>query len=174
MNSSIALAVFLGNVVPQLISGGGIRWEQDYAAAKVAAIRDQKPLAVFVGRGPSGWIQLVREKTWDPAIRRILTTGYVAVYLNQEIDANRKLAQAMGLSDRPGLVISDRGGSLMAYRHVGPMSAVELAIQLTRYTDPNLVVQTTQGHGAPFRSQTPVAAPVVYQNAYFNPATCHT
>lgn len=146
----IALALISQIVVPEWVATGGIIWHRDYAVAKEMARREQKLLAVIVGRGTLGWRELLRDGTWDATIRGLLRADYVAVYLNQDNAADRAWVSAMGLSGQVGLVLSDRGGSLMAYRHVGRMSATELVHQMTRFADPKTVVQTTQGHGAPW------------------------
>jgi hypothetical protein len=68
-----------------------------------------------------------------------------------------KLAGEFGLADA-GLVMSDRTAEVQAFRHVGTMPDAELRLAAVRYSDPNLVVKTTET-GAPAQA----VAPVYYQ-----------
>ena len=187
MNSAIAVVALWGAVSPQ-ISELSLRWEQDYRHARAIGTREHKPLAVFVGTGAGGWQHLAREGNLDLASRRTLRQHFVPVYVNQDTDAGRQLAANFGLAGKTGLVISDRTGGVMAFRHEGDLPAAELVRQLERYADPNLVVSTTEGNAgqqvylaqaqpAAYPAYQPAQAyipPSYYQNPYGNPFACQT
>jgi hypothetical protein len=172
MTYALALVLIWETMVPKWLSGEMIKWERDYAAAKTTALCERKPLAVVVGSEAKGWKQLISDGRWDATVARVLSDGYVAVYLDQKDESDRELIAALGLTEHPGLVLSDRGGSVMAYRHVGPLNAADLVAQLRRFAASHLVVQTTQGHGPPAAVTQGVAPATFYGR--FDAATCHT
>ena len=170
MNSSIALLALWGALVPQ-VNRLSLNWEQDYRQARATGVRVQKPLAVFVGTGADGWKQLLREGNLDAELRKTLVDRYVPVYINQDTDDGKQMAELFGLSGKHGLIISDRSGGAMAFRHDGDLTAKDLARHLTRFSDPDHVVTTTEyGGGAPAPAPAPTSAGVIYQN----PFACQT
>jgi hypothetical protein len=165
MNASIVLLALWGAVAPQT-SRPNLIWEQDYRQARTVGSRLQKPLAVFVGKGADGWKQLVREGTLDAAVRKTLAERFVPVYINQDLEAGQQMAEAFGLSGKLGLIISDRSGDVMAFRHEGNLDGKDLARHLKRLADPDHVVVTTETN----------EQPVVVQPAtiYQSPFACQT
>lgn len=172
MHTSIAVLALWGAIAPQ-INRLAVNFEQDYGQARLLAAREHKPICVFVGQGADGWKRLVREGELSGEVRSALLQKYVPVYINQETAAGQQLAAAFSLTGKTGLIISDRTGGLMAFRHEGELAAEDLARHLARYGDPNLVITTTVG--APVQQQqAPAYAPQQsfypnYQNAFQNP-----
>lgn len=147
MNATLTFLALWGAVAPQLKSSA-MTWEHDYREARVAGQRIQKPLAVFVGRGADGWKKVVREGALTADVRVALARHYVPVYLDQATEDGKLMAEAFQLAGDGGLVISDRSGGVMAFRHAGALSANELTIQLNRFADAGMVVTTTEARGA--------------------------
>jgi len=161
MFASFAMMVVLG-LSPE-IGSHSLKWDHDYQHARSAAINASKPLAVFVGAGAEGWRKVVHDCCLDSAAEKTLADKYVVVYVNEDTDAGRKVAESLQLSGKPGLVISDRTGKLQAFRQEGDLSAADLSQRLTRYADPTFIVTTTESN-----------APLVHQANYVNPfrSTC--
>ena len=129
-------------------------WESNYARASETAVAQRKQLAVFIGRGEGGYSRLVGGNMPTEA-GRMLASNYVALYVNTDTTEGKRLATAFGINE--GLVISCRGCQVQALKHGGPVAAVDLAGYLTRYSDENVSVTTTQTGG----TAVPAAAPVV-------------
>ena len=144
-------------------------WESDYRLARQIGERTQKPIAVFIGSGSVSWRQLTHEGQFDADIQRRLNDRFVRVYLDVSTPYGRKVADALGVSANQGLVISDRTGGYMAFRHSGDLPAKDVAKCLTRYSDAEHVVRTTETDP---NNPTPVAQPTpsfqYYQPSYGN------
>ena len=128
------------------IGGGAIEevhWQTDYAAALKQATSRQKPLAVFVGSGAGGWERLSRDGGLKEELKLILAENYVCLYADTTTEKGRWLAQAFRLPGGLGIVISDRTGSLQAFRHEGDLPNRDLTTYLQRYADPNRVTRNT-------------------------------
>ena len=140
------------------IGSPSLKWEHDYRQARSAAVSANKPLAVFVGSGTEGWRKVVHDCRLDADVEKTLAEKYVVVYVNQDTDAGRKLAETFQLSGKQGLVISDRTGKLQAFHHEGDLTASDLSQRLTKYSDPALTVTTTESN-----------SPAIQQANYANP-----
>src|SRR5262249_34675085 len=144
-------------------------WESDYRLARQICERTQKPIAVFIGSGSVGWRQLTREGQFDADIQRRLNERFVRVYVDVSTPSGRQMADSLGVSDSNGLVISDRTGGYMAFRHSGDLPAKDVAKCLTRYSDAEHVVRTTETDP---NNPAPVAPPTpsfhYYQPSYSN------
>jgi hypothetical protein len=156
MFTSLTMMVVLG-LSPE-IGSHSLKWEHDYRQARSAAVSASKPLAVFVGAGAEGWRKVVHDCCLDSAAEKTLAERYVVVYVNQDTDDGRKIAESLQLSGKQGLVISDRTGKLQAFRQEGDLTASDLSQRLTRYADPAFIATTTESN-----------TPVVYQSNYVNP-----
>ncbi len=118
-------------------------WESNYTRATETAIAQRKPLAVFIGRGESGYAKVVGGDMPSEA-NRLLASNYVAVYLNTDTAEGKRLATAFGVNE--GMVLSCRGCQVQALKYGGAVPAVELAGYLTKYSSPTVAVATTE-HG---------------------------
>jgi hypothetical protein len=119
----------------------------DYRQAREIAAREQKPLAVVIGRGVRDAEDLIDDES---DVRRVsLRTSHVWVVVDTKTDAGRKLADEFNVTRGPALVLSDRTGDLQAYRHEGRMAAETLKTVLHRYSDPDMVVRTTESNVQP-------------------------
>jgi hypothetical protein len=123
-----------------------LTWQNDYAAARRQGESAGKPLAVFIGSGKSGWEKVCRDDV-SGECKEMLASKYVPCYIDVSTDEGRRLAPLFKVSG-PSLVISDRTGELVAYRHEGDLSGGELSRTLERYADPSRVVTTTEGNGS--------------------------
>src|SRR4051812_47338262 len=125
MFTSITLVALWGALVPQ-VTRLSLVPELDYRQARLIATREQKPLAVFVASGEYAWRKVITDGP-DSDARALLAQKYVLVYVDQSTAYGQTVAAAFNLAGRNGLVISSRGGDLMAYRHEGEITAANLA-----------------------------------------------
>jgi hypothetical protein len=122
-------------------------WQTDYSAAQQKGLEEKKPLAVVIGKGPSGWEAVSRDGKLDPAAMEALQANYVCVYIDAATERGQKLADAFEM--KSGLIISDRTGEKQAFRHEGTLANGDLTTVLRRYAAPGLVVTRTETHGQP-------------------------
>jgi len=167
MYSSFALMAVAGALLNNVSLSTA--WVNDYRVGRELGQQQQKPLVVFVGQGGFDWKQITQEGQPDGQVQKLLAERYVRVYMDSRTEYGRKVADAIGVSGGRGLVISDRQGGMMAFRHTGELSAQDLARRLERYADPNLAVQTTETVNPP----APAAGSVPYYYPSFGGA-CRT
>lgn len=128
-------------------------WLDDYGLAQNQVREGKRPLAVFVGSGQKGWNRMSQDGKLDVEIKRLLASKYVCLYVDTDQKEGEKLAAAFEIYSGPGLVISDSSGKVQAYRNYGRLPNEDLARQLRRYADSELVVRTTvEGNSQPRRS----------------------
>src|SRR5262249_10321013 len=140
------------------------RLHKSYGLARVQSVSVNKPIAVFIGSGDKGWEEISKEGNFERDVRKILSANYVCVYVDSSRGAGKELASAFEVTEGAGLVISNRSGTLQAFRHQGTLSNYELEWYLKRYADPDVVVQSTETT-APSQPVYPAyyqAAPVNY------------
>jgi hypothetical protein len=142
MYTSVTLAALVASLAGPSLQIGP-RWHRDYNQALLEAAREGKPLAVFVGSGRQGYVQLSREGRLGPQTQRFLAANYVCVYADTNSNAGAGLADELAISRGRGLVISDRTGTVQAFSHDGDLPEAALTSYLHRFADPNLVVRTT-------------------------------
>jgi hypothetical protein len=138
------LLLALSGFAPSTEPADAPAWRTDYLAARQAVAREEKPLAVVFGSGGAGWKQLAREGELGNEARRILGTSYVCLYVNVETENGQRQAEAFGMQEKTGIVISDVTGAYQAFRHQGTLDDEHLVADLQRYADPNRVVRTTE------------------------------
>lgn len=137
--SFVSLSLLLAPVVAADASPA---WQTGYSAALEVGQQQKKPVAVFVGSGPKGQATLLKEGQLSPDAQKLLADHYVCVYLDRSQPGNQRLVRDLGITSA-GLVISDRTGNYQAFHHDGRLSQTDLARQLRRFGDPNLVVSST-------------------------------
>jgi hypothetical protein len=136
------LLVALSGLMPSAESTASPSWVTDYAAAREQCAKEHKPLVVVLGSGKAGWKKLGREGI-SPEARTVLADQYICVHVNTATSEGRQLAKEFGMPNGLGIVISDRTGELQAFRHEGDLTEEKLARYLTKYSDPEYVVQVT-------------------------------
>jgi hypothetical protein len=137
-----ALAALLA-VVAGTASAQEVSWRKTYQEARDQGQKAKKPLAVFIGTGPNGHDQLIQDGTLTPDIRKILVTEYVPIYLDADKADDQRLIQALGITTRRGLVLSDRVGESQAFFHDGRLTEREILRQLTYFSAPDVIVNST-------------------------------
>jgi hypothetical protein len=131
-------------------------WQTDYSKAMTVASAQQKPIAVFIGRGEVA--KLAGDAAMPSEAEQILARNYVCVCVNTDTPAGKALATDFAMST--GLIISNKGGSYQALRHTGDVSAVALTGYLTQYGDTTKVTTTAErglvpaGYTAPVQQYT--------------------
>ncbi len=134
-------------------------WLNEYGKARQQGAKEEKPLAVFIGSGQTGWNQVSREGRLDPEIKRLLAENYVCLYIDTDKASGQRLADAFEMHNH-GLVISTHTGQKQAFRHEGNLDNQELAHYLRRYADPGLDLQYTETAAVPRTSYYQAPAPV--------------
>jgi hypothetical protein len=119
-------------------------WQTDYGIALKTASAQQKPIAVFIGKGEAGYAKVVGGSIPTDA-GQLLAKNYVCVYVNTETTAGQKLAGQFDISK--GIVISGKGGSVQALRYAGNVTPLELTGYLNKYSGTE-TVSTTETAGA--------------------------
>lgn len=114
-------------------------WQTDYSKALAAAAADQKPVAVFIGKGEAGYAKLVGGEIPSDA-GQLLAKNYVCVYVDTETPAGQKLAEQFDMPQ--GLVISGKGGNVQALRFRGRLTQGRLTGYLNKYSEVKTVVTT--------------------------------
>src|SRR5687767_935328 len=135
-------------------------WQHDYSLARQLGEREHKPLVVVIGSGSTTWAKLAQAAEQDETINPTLRSNYVCVFVDTDTTDGRKLAQSFEMSG-PGLVISDRSGSVQAYRRTGEVPTTELAVTLNTHADDTFVAR---------KLNPPVTQPVNYSTSFYAPA----
>jgi hypothetical protein len=144
MYTSLVLLVLANGMIPAPKSSEAPAWLSDYGAAYRRGKAEKKPLAIFFGRGETGWEEVSKDGSLGEGAVRLLQSEYVPVYLDVETDHGRSMASALGVKGGPALVISDRSGESIALRYSGTLGAADLRRCLARYADPDHLVRTTE------------------------------
>lgn len=106
-----------------------VNWQADYATAMSTAVAQQKPMAVFIGKGDAGYAKLVAGGQIPASVGQVLSSQYVTVYVNTETAAGKELADKFEMA--AGVVISTRGGAKQALRLSGEQTGTDLSGILT-------------------------------------------
>jgi hypothetical protein len=119
-------------------------WESSYGQAQQRSASMQKPMAVFLGFGPNGWSQVVRDGAPSAQISQILGEKYLCVYIDMTTPHGMKLAQAFAIDGEPGVVLSNATGDSQAFWHAGKMTNPGLARYLQKYANPRVALNGTE------------------------------
>jgi hypothetical protein len=117
------------------------QWQKSYSEARAWAAERQRPLAVFIGSGVSGWEKVSKDGSFDPKVYQLLKDKYACVYINTDTEAGKALAKSFEV-DGKGLVISDKTGNTEAFHHSGDLGKDQVAKALERYADPKVATTT--------------------------------
>jgi hypothetical protein len=145
MYTSIAILALAGSMLapsspsprPNLV------WWRDYYVAKERGVKEQKPLAVFVGTGQGGYHQITQKGELNDSIKEVLADHYVCVYLDTSSQSQNGLITALAVTKGNGLVLSDRTGNVQAFHHDGQITEADLARQLQHFAERNVEIRTT-------------------------------
>ena len=129
-------------LAPMMVAAETPAWQKNYAGALEAGQKQGRPVVVFVAAGPQAQAALVKEGQVSAESLKYLAQKYVCVYLDRSQAANQRVIRDLGIT-QTGVVISDRTGDYQAFHHDGSLSQADLAQQLRRYAEPNLVISTT-------------------------------
>jgi hypothetical protein len=130
-------------------------WSSSYTAACKECETAKKPLAVFLGSGKTGYNKVARDGELSPECRRQLASGYVCAFIDTSTESGRRLAGEFEMPSGQGIVISDRGGAVQAFRHEGDLTNADLNAYLERYAS-GTAVSTTE---TIYSARTSFAAP---------------
>ncbi len=146
-------------------------WQTDYNRARQAGAREQKPLAVVLGNGRTGYDKL----NLDDTSRQLLADQFIPVYVDTATPEGQKLAQAFNLTSGQGLVLSDRSGQHQAFWHEGTLANPELVQRLQRVASLQGPPQSTETQNGvrtsfyPSSGLTGQVAPAGYLSPAYSP-----
>lgn len=143
MYTSMMLFALLGAGAPAMDDTRSVEWLRGYAAAYQKGQREHRPLAVFFGKGATGWDQLSRDGSLGEEARQALRESYVPLYVDLGTEDGRKLAADFKVQAAPALVLTDRSCENLALRYAGTLAAGDLRRCLVKYADPNRVARAT-------------------------------
>jgi hypothetical protein len=133
MYTSIVLVALMGpGAAPQTQVSEVPSWQDNYTAARKLGQQENKPLAVFIGRGEKGKL--------TPEVQKLLAENYVCVYVNTDSPKGKRLAKEFEMEQ--GLVISSRNGEDQAFSHSGQISTSDLTASLRRYATDYVSIST--------------------------------
>lgn len=134
----------LAGVFANIPTSGEAMLFRDYSLARRQSASVNKPLAVFIGNGISGWENVSQEGKLDTDVHQLLSAKYVCLYVDINQLHGRELANAFEVLNGPALVISNRDGQVQAFRHEGSLSNAELGSYLRRFSSDEHVVRFTE------------------------------
>src|SRR5262249_20930849 len=108
-------------------------WEASYAQAWRQSRRENKPLAVFFGRGKPAVNHVSQKPELSAKARTLLAQTDRTYYADTNQAAGRRLARTFDLKGKTGLVISTPGAKNQAFRSSGELSGRQLRRVLARY-----------------------------------------
>lgn len=158
----------LSGIMPLSPAVGQPFWFTDYGVARYQGVTANKPLMVVIGSGKNAWDAMSKEGGWSKEVQQLLVQNYICVYVDSEDEKGKELASAFEIA-ATGLVISNRDGSIQAFRHEGSISNEHLERYLDRYADPFFVARATETplqerssyyYQAPGSYLSPVASPL--------------
>jgi hypothetical protein len=144
-------------------------WENEYRRAYQLSREQQKPLAVFVANGASGWDALTPEGRLSDDVRSVLKQNYVCYYVDAQHPEGRKVADQFKVEQVPSLILSDRTGVYIALRQKGALDNERLAQVLRSNT--TVVVPPVQ---APPVSSRPVPYQIIGGSSSYADPYCRT
>lgn len=143
MHTSVLLIALMGpGAAPAAEAPEAPRWQESYRAARTVGREAGKPLAVFIGSGPSGWEGLTEEGKLTRRLLRLLAENYVCVYVDTSKPAGQRLADAFDVHSGTGLVVSTYDGKDQAFWHAGTMSRSQLEETLQRHAIHRVIRRT--------------------------------
>ena len=81
ISTTLAAVAFSGLLAPGA-SGALPSWQSNYGTAMTAAVAQQKPMAVFIGRGEAGYSGLVTDGQLPTQANQMLNEKFVCVYVS--------------------------------------------------------------------------------------------
>src|SRR5205823_3854512 len=118
-------------------------WSTNYQAARQEGATTGKPLAVFLGTGKTGYEKLVRDGgELSAATRRHMVSHYICAYADTSTESGKRLAEAFEMPGGQGIILSDRTGTVQAFRHEGTLSNADLSAYLERYAGERAISTT--------------------------------
>ena len=149
---------FAAVALSAVLSSGAVvvpAWQTDYSKAVASAAAEHKPLAVFIGKGDSGYSKLVGGEIPTEA-GQLLAKSFVCIYVDTDTAAGKSLARQFDISK--GLVISCKGGDVQALRHSGAVTPSNLTGYLAKYSDGKTIATTETASETVFAPATLVPA----------------
>ncbi len=143
MHTSLIMVALLG---PGEITGTStvqtLKWQDSYSTARQMGRQQGKPLAVFIGNGPTGWKKVVEEDKLSVKATRVLTEGYICLYVDRTQPGGERLAESFDVPSGPGLVLSSRDGEGQAFFHAGKLTVGNVEERLVKYSGMRAITRT--------------------------------
>ena len=174
MHTSLIVVALLAPAEMPETTTTTLKWQDSYGTAREMGRQQQKPLAVFIGNGPTGWKSVVEEGNLSETAKRVLAEGYICLYVDRTRPGGEQLASSFEIPSGPGLVLSSRDGEGQAFFHAGKLSAADIEDRLAKYTAAEDITGTetlVDSRTSYAYDPTPSSAPA--STGYNAPATQH-
>ncbi len=120
-----------------------VNWLTNYQMARTISADQKKPLVVIVGKGESGWDQVIQDGKLDMNLMQKMARSYVYLYIDSTSEQGAKLAKGLDVHQSNGLIITNRSGDLQAFYHDGQIKQSQMENLLDKYQDIAQVITTT-------------------------------
>lgn len=142
MNTMIGLVALLTSVASSNIQTTP-NWTDGYSSARQAVVSAQKPMAVFFGKGATGWEKVLKDGSFDSGINQTLASKYICLYVDVTTWEGYNLAKTFEVAGK-GLVISDISGKKQAFNLTGELTKADLKEKLETYAKAETKVSHTE------------------------------
>ena len=142
MHTSLFLVALLVPSAAPAKASQSLKWQDSYGIAREMGRQHSKPLAVFIGNGPTGWKKVVEEGNLSEKAKRVLAEGYVCLYVDRTKPGGEQLASSFEIPSGPGLVLSSRDGEGQAFFHAGKLAGGDIDARLAKYTSAEAITRT--------------------------------
>jgi hypothetical protein len=123
-----------------------VHWMTNYSKALDMASSEHKPICMVFGSGANGQAKMLGSAP-SAECMQLLSSKYLCVYCDTSSQAGRRLAQECSIFGDSGMIISDRNAQTQAFWHEGMLNPQAMMRCLTRYSDPQVVVRSTETAG---------------------------
>jgi len=166
MHTSLMLVALLGpGELPETQTTSASKWQDSYNTARQMGRQQRKPLAVFIGNGPTGWKKIAEEGDLSAKAKQLLAESYICLYVDRTQPGGERLAESFEVPSGPGLVLSSRDGNSQVFFHAGQLTAGDAETRLAKYTGAATITRTEMlvdprvSTGSRFMQGSPAAAP---------------
>lgn len=143
MHTSLMLVALLGpGELPETQTARSLKWQDGYDTARQMGRQQNKPLAVVIGNGPTGWKKVAEQGNLSAKAKQLLAENYICLYVDRTQPGGERLAESFEVPSGPGLVLSSRAGNSQVFFHAGKLTAGDLETRLAKYTGEATITRT--------------------------------
>jgi hypothetical protein len=143
MHTSLIMVALLGpGELSETQTARTLKWQDSYSTARQMGRQQGKPLAVFIGKGPTGWKKVAEEGDLSKKAKQLLAESYICLYVDRTRAGGEQLAESFEVPSGPGLVLSSRDGKGQVFFHAGPLTDRDVETRLAKYTGAEAITRT--------------------------------